>query len=142
MKVADFWSIRVWRVICGIKLFVNILSKNWFTPVICLYFIRFKLKLPTIELLLFSRLILLNSCFIKSLLNLKCCMLRCLYVVPNIELVFLGIRISSIKTDSSSLGLCICKSSCTLYDLFEVAKDYQSLYFEKYKLQHGDAQYT
>ena len=53
-------------------------SKNGFTPVICLYLIRFKFKSPTIKLLLFSRLILLSGFFIISLLNLKCCMLGCL----------------------------------------------------------------
>ena len=103
MRVADFWFILLERVTCRVKLFVNIISKNWFTPVICLYLVRLKLKSPTSKLLLFSRLILLSSFFIKSLLSLKCCMLGCLYVVPNIKLDLLGIR-SSMKTDSSSLG--------------------------------------
>ena len=40
----------------------------------------------------------------------------CLYIAPNIKLGLLGI--SSMKTDSSSLGLCICKSSRTLHDNF------------------------
>ena len=44
-------------------------------------------------------------------------MIGCLYIVPNIKLGLLGIR-SSMKTDSSSLGLCIYKSSRTLYDIF------------------------
>ena len=117
MRVADFWFILVGRVICGVKLFFNITSKNWFTSAIGLYLIRFKLKSPTIKLLLFSRLIFLSNFFIKSLLNLKCCMPGCLYIVSDIKLGLLGIR-SSMKTDSSSLGLCICKSSRTLYDNF------------------------
>ena len=103
--------------ICGIKLFVNITSRSWFTPVICLQLIRFKLTSPTIKLLFFSRLILLRGFLIKLLLILKCCMLGCLYIVPNIKFGLLGIR-NSMKTDSSSLGLCICKSSRTLYDNF------------------------
>ena len=37
MRVADFWFILVGRVICGIKLFGNKTSKDWFTPVFCLY---------------------------------------------------------------------------------------------------------
>ena len=44
-------------------------------------------------------------------------MLGCLYIVPNIKLGLLGIR-SSMKTDSSLLGVCICKSSRNLYDNF------------------------
>ena len=117
IRVADFWFIRVGRVIYGRKLFVNITSRNWYTTVMCLYLIRFRLKSPTIKLLFFSRLILLSTFFIKLLLNLKCCMLQCLYFVPNIKVGLLGIR-SSVKTDSSSLGLYICKFSHTLYDSF------------------------
>ena len=44
-------------------------------------------------------------------------MLGCLYILPNIKLGLLGVR-SSMKTDSSSLWICICKFSCTLYDSF------------------------
>ena len=99
------------------KLLVHITSKNWFTPVFCLYLIRFKLKPPSIKLLLFPRRILSSNFSLKSLLNLRCCMLGYLDIVPNTKLGFLGIR-SSMKTDSSSLGLCICKTSCTLYDNF------------------------
>ena len=104
MRVADFWYICVERVICRIKLYVNTTSKNWFTLVICLYLIRFKLNSPTIKLLLSSRLILLSSFFLKLLLNWKCWMLGCLYIVPNIKLGLLGIR-NLTKTYSSSLGL-------------------------------------
>ena len=44
-------------------------------------------------------------------------MLGCLYIVPSINLGLLGIR-SSMKTDSRSTWLCICKSSRTLYENF------------------------
>ena len=44
-------------------------------------------------------------------------MLGCLCIVPNIKLGLLGIR-GSMKTDFSSLWLCLCKSSCTLYGNF------------------------
>ena len=82
IKTADTsfkWFICLGRVICWMK-FVNIITKSWFTPIIYLYLIRFKLKSPTIKLLLFSRLILLSIFFIKLLLNLKCCMIGCLCI--------------------------------------------------------------
>ena len=102
------------RLICRIKLFVNITSKNWSIPNICLYLTRFKLKSPIVKFLFFSRLILLCSFFIKLLLNLKFMqLLGCLYIVPNIKLGLLGKR-SSMKTDSSSLRLCICQSFHTM----------------------------
>ena len=91
---------------------LNKTFKNWCTPAICLYSIRFELKLPTTKLLSFWRLILLSSFF-----NLKCCMLGCLWIVPNIKFSLWRIR-SSVKTDFSSLGLCIFKSSHILYGNF------------------------
>ena len=50
MRVADICSVLAGGVIFEMELFVNMSSRNLFTPDICLYLIKFKLKPPKASL--------------------------------------------------------------------------------------------
>ena len=101
---------------CGMKLLERIFSRNGFTPVFCMYLVRFRLKSLVLIKGLFSnvsfssrvlRKLLLNACFKKG----------CSQTALIKRLFLLGIS-TSVNTDSSSLGQYIGKSFWGLHERF------------------------
>ena len=121
--VADFCFVRAGGFFFEMKLFVNFYnwlfvsktSRNLFPPDICLYLIRFKLKLPIASLV--SKIYFIKQLFHNIVIELKVLHPRGIWIVPKIKLGFLKIR-RPMKTDSSSLGIYIFIRCCTFYDNF------------------------
>ena len=68
--VAVLSVILVGRVICGMKLLDRIFSRNWFTPVFCMYLMGFRLKFPVMIERFFSNVSFSSTVVMKLLLNL------------------------------------------------------------------------
>lgn len=73
VSVAVFAETRVGRVFWDIKFWQNIFSRNWFTSLDFENLINSKLESPGKTLCFFSSLFLFSMLFIKSILNLWCC---------------------------------------------------------------------
>ena len=102
IKVADFPVTLAGRVIWGTKLLDKKFSENWFTPLFYVYLMMLRLKSPEMTDGLFSIVSSSRRVFIKSLLNLWCFIVGCLYITPTRWFLLLEIT-NSLNTDSSSL---------------------------------------